>query len=98
MKNAYLNSVFISRLHLHTIQKNKKQNKNILLIKQRKDEKKKIIKYIESQYISFNLLNIELEITRKNKSFKMDERKKTNEKKRRREKNELKGLSVGVIL
>jgi hypothetical protein len=31
--------------------KNKKQNKNILLIKQRKDEKKKIIKYIESQYI-----------------------------------------------
>jgi hypothetical protein len=39
MKNAYLNSVFISRLYPRTIQKNKKQNKNILLIKQRKDEK-----------------------------------------------------------
>jgi len=39
MKNAYLNSVFISRLYLRTIQKNKKQNKNILLIKQIKDEK-----------------------------------------------------------
>jgi len=43
MKNAYLNSVFISRLYLRTIQKNKKYKK-ILLIKQRKDEKLKIIK------------------------------------------------------
>jgi hypothetical protein len=34
--------VFISRLYLLTILKNKKQNKNILLIKQRKDEKRKI--------------------------------------------------------
>jgi hypothetical protein len=37
MKNAYINSVFISRLYLHTIQK--KQNKNILLIKQIKYKK-----------------------------------------------------------
>jgi hypothetical protein len=35
MKNAYLNSVFISRLYLRTIKK------KILLIKQRKDEKRK---------------------------------------------------------
>jgi hypothetical protein len=69
MKNDYLNNVFISRLYPHIIQKNKKQNKNILLIKQRKDEKKKIIKYIESQYIPFNLLKIELEITRKKQEF-----------------------------
>jgi hypothetical protein len=69
MKNVYLNSVFISRLYLRIIQKNKKQNKNILLIKQIKDEKKKIIKYIESQYIPFNLLKIELEITRKKQEF-----------------------------
>jgi hypothetical protein len=45
------------------------KNKNILLIKQIKDEKKKIIKYIESQYIPFNLLKIELEITRKKQEF-----------------------------
>jgi hypothetical protein len=32
MKNAYLDSVFISRFYLRTILKNKKQNKNILLI------------------------------------------------------------------
>jgi translation elongation factor EF-4 len=44
MKNVF------SRLYSRTIQK-----KNILLIRQRKDEKKKI-KYIESQYIPFNLL------------------------------------------
>jgi hypothetical protein len=46
MKNAYLNSVIISRLYPCTIQKkkNKKLNKNILLINQRKDEKK-IINY-----------------------------------------------------
>jgi hypothetical protein len=42
MKSAYLDSVFISRLYLRPILKNKKQKKNILLIKQRKDEKKKI--------------------------------------------------------
>jgi len=34
MKNAYLNNVFIFRLYQRTIQK--KKNKNILLIKQRK--------------------------------------------------------------
>ena len=61
MKNAYLNSVFISRLYQRIIQK-KKQNKNILLIKQRKDEKKKIIKYIESQYIPFNLLKMKIQL------------------------------------
>jgi len=45
MKNAYLNSVIIYRLYPCTIQKkNKKLNKNILLINQRKDEKK-IINY-----------------------------------------------------
>jgi hypothetical protein len=44
MKNAYLNSVFIAGLYLHTIQKH---NKNILLIKQRKNEKNKIIKHIK---------------------------------------------------
>ena len=33
MKNAYLKSVFISRIYLYTIQKK-------MLIKQRKDEKK----------------------------------------------------------
>ena len=47
----------------------KKQKKNILLIKQRKYTKKKIIKYIESQYIPFNLLKmkieLQIEITRK---------------------------------
>jgi len=59
MKNAYLNSVFIFRLYPHKIQK---KNKNILLIKQRKDEKKKIIKYIESQYIPFNLLKMKIEL------------------------------------
>jgi hypothetical protein len=47
MKNAYLNSMFISRLYLRTIKKNKKHNKNILLIKQRKIEKNKIIKHIK---------------------------------------------------
>jgi hypothetical protein len=39
--------VFISRLYLHKIQKNKKHNKNILLIKQRKNKKNKIIKHIK---------------------------------------------------
>jgi len=62
MKNAYLNSVFISRLYLRIIQNKTKQNKNILLIKQRKDEKKKIIKYIESQYIPFNLLKMKIQL------------------------------------
>ena len=42
MKNTYLDSVFISRLYLCTILKNKKQNRNILLIKQSKDEKKSL--------------------------------------------------------
>ena len=73
MKNAYLNSVFISRLYLRIIQNKTKQNKNILLIKQRKDEKKKIIKYIESQYIPFNLLKMKIQlqrqIRRKNEMF-----------------------------
>jgi hypothetical protein len=53
--------VFISRLYQRIIQK-KKQNKNILLIKQRKDEKKKIIKYIESQYIPFNFLKMKIQL------------------------------------
>jgi len=44
--------------------KKKKQNKNILLIKQRKDEKKKIIKYIESQYMPFNLLKMKIQLKR----------------------------------
>jgi hypothetical protein len=49
MKNAYLNSVFILRLYLRIIQKkqNKKHKKKILLIKQRKNEKNKIIKHIK---------------------------------------------------
>jgi hypothetical protein len=55
MKNAYLNCVFISRLYLLTIPK------KYLLIKQRKDEKK-IIKYIESQYIPFNLLKMKIQL------------------------------------
>jgi hypothetical protein len=38
--------------------KNKKHNKNILLIKQRKIEKNKIIKHIKWKYIPFNLLKI----------------------------------------
>ena len=45
MKNAYLNSVIISGIYPCKIKKkNKKLNKNILLINQRKDEKK-IINY-----------------------------------------------------
>jgi hypothetical protein len=52
MKNAYLNSVFILGLYLHTIQKNKKHNKNILLIKQRKNEKNKSLSILnENIYI-----------------------------------------------
>jgi hypothetical protein len=47
MKNAYLNCMFISGFYLRTIQKKKKHNKNILLIKQRKNEKNKIIKHIK---------------------------------------------------
>jgi hypothetical protein len=49
MKNAYLNSVFILRLYLRIIQKKTKQKtqKKILLIKQRKNEKNKIIKHIK---------------------------------------------------
>jgi len=40
----------------------KNKNKNILLIKQRKDKKKnKIITSIESQYIPFNLLKMKIE-------------------------------------
>jgi hypothetical protein len=101
MKNAYLNSVFISRLYLRTIQKNKKKTKQKYIVnKTNKDEKKKIIKYIESQYIPFNLLkmNIKLDYKKRKKEFEMNERKKMDEMKRRREKNELKGLSMGVIL
>jgi hypothetical protein len=50
MKNAYLNSVFILGLYLHTIQKNK--SKNILLIKQRKNEKNKSLSILnENIYI-----------------------------------------------
>ena len=40
----------------------KKQKIYILLIKQRKYTKKKIIKYIESQYIPFNLLKMKIEL------------------------------------
>jgi hypothetical protein len=48
MKNAYLNSAFISGLYLRTnTKKNKKHNKNILLIKRRKNEKNEIIKHIK---------------------------------------------------
>ena len=79
MKNDYLNSVFISRLYPHIIQK------KILLIKQRKDEKKKIIKYIKSQYIPFNLLKMKIELQRdykkKTRCFEMKERKTTDETK-----------------
>jgi hypothetical protein len=87
MKNAYLNSVFISRLYLRTIQKKKPKQKYIVN-KTNKDEKKKIIKYIESQYIPFNLLKmkIELDYKKEKKEFEMDERKKTDEMKRMREK------------
>ena len=85
MKNNYLNNVFISRLYPHIIQKNKKQKKNILLIKQRKDEKKKIIEYIKSQYIPFNLLKMKIELQRdykkKTRCFEMKERKTTDETK-----------------
>ena len=66
MKNAYLNSVIISRLYPCTIQKkNKKLNKNILLINQRKDEKKNykiFLITVHTQYILFNLLKIKLEL------------------------------------
>ena len=67
MKNAYLNSVIISRLYPCTIQKkkNKKLNKNILLINQRKDEKKNYKLFlitVHTQYILFNLLKIKLEL------------------------------------
>jgi len=88
MKNAYLNSVFISRLYLRTIQKKKKPKQKYIVNITNKDEKKKIIKYIESQYIPFNLLKmkIELDYKKEKKEFEMDERKKTDEMKRRREK------------
>ena len=88
MKNAYLNSVFISRLYLRTIKKKKKPKQKYIVNKTNKDEKKKIIKYIESQYIPFNLLKmkIELDYKKEKKEFEMDERKKTDEMKRRREK------------
>jgi hypothetical protein len=60
MKNAYINNVFIFRLYLHTIQKKKPKQKYIVN-KTNKDEKNKIIKYIESQYIPFNLLKMKIE-------------------------------------
>ena len=75
MKNAYLNNVFISRLYLRTIKKKPKQK--YIVNKTNKDEKK-IIKYIESQCIPFNLLNMKIEqdYKKKKKEFEMDEKKK----------------------
>ena len=55
MKNAYLKSVFISRIYLYTIQK-KNVNKT-----EKRWKKNKIITYIESQYIPFNLLKMKIE-------------------------------------
>jgi hypothetical protein len=68
--------------------KKKKPKQKYIVNKTNKDEKKKIIKYIESQYIPFNLLKmkIELDYKKEKKEFEMDERKKTDEMKRRREK------------
>jgi len=45
MKNAYLNSVFISRLYLHY--KNTPKQKNTTKITITKTKKKKIIKHIK---------------------------------------------------
>jgi hypothetical protein len=67
--------------------KKKKPKQKYIVNKTNKDEKNKIIKYIESQYIPFNLLKMKIEQDyKKKKEFEMDERKKTNEMKRRREK------------
>jgi len=75
MKNAYLNSVFISRLYLRTIKKN-------IVDKTKKRWKKKIIKYIESQYIPFKLLKmkikLQIEITRKKQEMFWNEGKRKN--------------------
>jgi hypothetical protein len=68
MKNAYLNiALFLDFIYIQY-----KKNKNILLIKQRKDEKKKIIKYIESQYIPFNLLKMKIQLKRQIRRKKQD--------------------------
>ena len=67
--------------------KKKKPKQKYIVNKKNKDEKNKIIKYIESQYIPFNLLKMKIEQDyKKKKEFEMDERKKTDEMKRRREK------------
>jgi hypothetical protein len=67
--------------------KKKKPKQKYIVNKTNKDEKNKIIKYIESQYIPFNLLKMKIEQDyKKKKEFEMDERKKTDEMKRRREK------------
>ena len=94
MKNTYLDSVFISRLYLCTILKNKKQNRNILLIKQSKDEKKSL------SILNHNTYLLTCWRWRYNYSDRLQEKKwdvlkwirGTKQKKQRREKNELKGL------
>jgi hypothetical protein len=47
MKNAYLNSVFISGLYLRTIQKKQKTQQKYIINKSKKNGKNKIIKHIK---------------------------------------------------
>jgi len=47
--------------------KKKKPKQKYIVNKTNKDEKKKIIKYIESQYIPFNLLKMKIELDYKKK-------------------------------
>ena len=58
--------LFLDFIHVqYKKKKNKKLNKNILLINQRKDEKKNYKLFlitVHTQYILFNLLKIKLEL------------------------------------
>jgi hypothetical protein len=57
--------LFLDFIHVQYKKKNKKLNKNILLINQRKDEKKNYKLFlitVHTQYILFNLLKIKLEL------------------------------------
>ena len=79
--------LFLDFIYIQYKKKKKKPKQKYIVNKTNKDEKNKIIKYIESQYIPFNLLKMKIEQDyKKKKEFEMDERKKTDEMKRRREK------------
>jgi len=80
--------LFLDFIYVQYKKTKKKTKQKYIVNKTNKDEKKKIIKYIESQYIPFNLLkmNIKLDYKKRKKEFEMDERKKMDEMKRRREK------------